>query len=114
MLNSKAFLSMLREMAPTTVAHSLDDLRGYTGSEPPLRSVLDMANHIVIPPRKNWSQAESDVIDNKCKELLEGEHPVCCRLVESDYACNPLLAITRAPDGTWSDQRFCIKFYSHQ
>jgi hypothetical protein len=41
---------------------------------------------------------------------LDGKHPVCQRLVHSDYACNPLLAIKRAPDGTWSDQRFCINF----
>jgi hypothetical protein len=58
--------------------------------------------------RRNWSPAESEVINTKCFELLDGEHPVCVRLVESDYACNPILAIKRAPDGAWSDHRFCI------
>jgi hypothetical protein len=29
---------------------------------------------------------------------------------ESDYSCNPILAIKRAPDGTWSDQRFCVNY----
>jgi adenylosuccinate lyase len=36
----KAFVDMLRERAPTSVAYSLDDLSGYTGIEPPLRIVL--------------------------------------------------------------------------
>jgi hypothetical protein len=106
----KAFVDMLRERAPTSVAYSLDDLSGYTGIEPPLRIVLDTTAPIQIPARRNWSKAESDIIDEKCRELLDGKHPVCQRLVHSDYACNPLLAIKRAPDGTWSDQRFCINF----
>jgi hypothetical protein len=88
---------MLRERAPTSVAYSLDDLSGYTGIEPPLCIVLDTTAPIQIPARRNWSKAESDIIDEKCRELLDGKHPVCQRLVHSDYACNPLLAIKRAP-----------------
>jgi transposase InsO family protein len=103
-------LGMLREMAPKCVAYSLDDLSGYTGAEPPLRIVLNTTASIRNPPRRNWSQAESEVIDKKCQELRAGEHPVCIRLSESDYACNPILAIKRAPDGTWSDQRFCVNY----
>jgi hypothetical protein len=103
-------LGMLREMAPKCVAYSLDDLSGYTGAVPPLRIVLNTTASIRNPPRRNWSQAESEVIDKKCQELRAGEHPVCIRLSESDYACNPILAIKRAPDGTWSDQRFCVNY----
>jgi hypothetical protein len=69
-------LKMLREMAPKCVAYSLDDLSGYTGTEPPLRIVLNTTASIRRPPRRNWSQAESEVIDKKCQELLAGQHPV--------------------------------------
>jgi hypothetical protein len=31
-------------------------------------------------------------------------------LKHSNYACNAVLAAKRAPDGTWSDKRFCINF----
>jgi hypothetical protein len=106
----EAFLKMLRQWAPSSVAYSLDDLSGYTGEEPPLRLVLDTTATIKANPRRNWSPAESEVIDTKCQELTAGKHPVCTRLVESDYACNPILAVKRAPDGTWSDHRFCINF----
>jgi hypothetical protein len=103
-------MSVLRKWAPSSVAYSLDDLTGYTGEEPPLRLVLDTTATIKANARRNWSPAESEVIDKKCFELVDGKHPVCRRLVESDYACNPILAIKRAPDGTWSDHRFCINF----
>ena len=103
-------LTMLRDMAPKCVAYSLDDLSGYTGTEPPLRIVLNTTASIRKPARRNWSQAESDVIDKKCRELVSGLHPVCIRLSESDYSSNPILAIKRAPDGTWSDQRFCVNY----
>ena len=43
------------------------------------------------------------VTELKSNETIE---PV----VESDYACNPVLAMKRAPDGSWSQKRFCINF----
>jgi len=100
----------LRQRAPSTVAYSLDQITGYTGVEPPMRIDLNTTARIFCPPRRNWSPAESTVIKQKCDELLGGLQPVCQRIATSDYACNPTLAMKRAPDGTWSDQRFCINF----
>jgi hypothetical protein len=92
-------LKMLREKAPSCVAYSLDDLEGYQGAEPPLQVVLDTTQKIIMPPRRNWSAAESSIIDEKCQALLEGKYPTCVKLVESDYACNPVLAMKRSPMG---------------
>ena len=103
-------LKLLRERAPACVAYTLDDIEGYEGAEPPMQITLNTTQKIIIPPRRNWSAAESNIIDEKCQDLLAGARPTCTKLVESDYACNPVLAIKRAPDGTWSDKRFCINF----
>ena len=104
------FRDMLRDFAPDTVAYSLDDITGYTGIEPPVTINLDTTARIFTPARRNWTPAEEPVVDEKVTELLAGKEPVCQRVAESDYACNPTLAMKRAPDGTWSDKRFCINF----
>jgi Reverse transcriptase (RNA-dependent DNA polymerase) len=103
-------VKMLRERAPNCVAYSLDDISGYSGVEPPMEINLTTTQKIITPPRRNWSSAEAEIIDEKCADLLAGRFPTCIELTESDYACNPVLAIKRAPDGTWSDKRFCINF----
>ena len=100
--------SMLRGLAPDVVAYTLDDITGYNGTEPPMEIPLDTTAPIFCPPRRNWSPAELEVIDQKCTELLDTK--ICMKLSTSNYACNPVLAIKRAPDGTWSDKRFCVNF----
>jgi RNase H-like domain found in reverse transcriptase/Reverse transcriptase (RNA-dependent DNA polymerase)/Integrase core domain/Integrase zinc binding domain/PHD-finger/C-5 cytosine-specific DNA methylase len=104
------FREMLRDYAPHTVAYSLDDITGYTGVEPPVTINLDTTARIFVPARRNWTPAEEPVVDEKVKELLAGKDPVCVQVAESDYACNPTLAMKRAPNGVWSDKRFCINF----
>ena len=104
------FRDMLRDYAPHTVAYSLDDITGYTGVEPPVTINLDTTARIFIPARRNWTPAEEPIVDEKVQELLAGADPVCVRVAESDYACNPTLAMKRAPNGEWSDKRFCINF----
>jgi hypothetical protein len=99
---------MLREEAPKCVAYSLDDITGYNGAEPPMSIDLDTTAPIFNPPRRNWSPIELEIIDEKCTELLETG--ICVKITSSLYACNPVLAMKRAPDGTWSDKRFCVNF----
>ena len=48
------------------------------------------------------------IIDEKCTELIDSH--IVEKITTSNYACNPVLAMKRAPDGTWSDKRFCINF----
>jgi hypothetical protein len=107
-------LSMLREMAPRCITYSLDDVSGYTGTEPPLRIVLNTTASIRRPTRCNWSQAESYVIDKKCQELVAGKHPICTRLSESDYSCNPILAIKRASDKDVVRSTILCKLHSNK
>ena len=100
--------SVLQLMAEQTVAYKVTQIEGYTGVEPPLRIPLTTTARIFCPPRRNWSVAELQLIGEKCKELLDAR--VAINIADSDYACNPVLAMKRAPDGTWSDKRFCINF----
>jgi transposase InsO family protein len=100
--------TMLRDMAADVVAYSMDQITGYSGVEPPMRIDLDTTAPILTPPRRNWSPAEVQVIIEKCTELLASN--ICVEIPSSMYSCNPVLAMKRAPDGTWSDKRFCVNF----
>jgi hypothetical protein len=97
-----------RELAPSSVAYDLTDLKGYTGKEGPMTIDLTTDKRIFCPARINFSILEREIIDTKCEELVEAG--VISELRQSEYACNPVLAIKRAPDGTWSDKRFCVNF----
>jgi len=99
---------VLREAAADVVAYKMEDITGYNGVEPPMQIDLDTTAQIFCPARRNWSPAELKVIDEKCEELILSG--IVQRIVTSDYACNPVLAMKRAPDGTWSDKRFCVNF----
>ncbi len=99
---------MLREYAPHTVAYNMEQITGYRGVEPPMEIPLTTTAPIFCPARRNWSPAELEIIDEKCTELLDAG--ICVKISGSDYACNPVLAMKRAPDGTWSDKRFCVNF----
>jgi transposase InsO family protein len=99
---------MLREVAPSAVAYEMSQITGYTGGEPPLTIDLDTTAGLTENARRHWSKPELEIIRSKCEELLE--HNVVCRLTFSDYSSNPVLAMKRAPDGTWSDKRFCVNY----
>jgi hypothetical protein len=99
---------MLREVAPSSVAYEMAQITGYTGKEPPLSIDLDTTMSLCENARRAWSKPELEIIRSKCEELLE--HNVVCRLASSDYSSNPVLAMKRAPDGTWSDKRFCVNY----
>jgi hypothetical protein len=90
------------------VAYTLQQITGYTGAESALVIELDTDKSIFQPPRRNYSTAELDICDEKCEDLIASG--VVRELKHSNYACNVVLAAKRAPDGTWSDKRFCINF----
>jgi transposase InsO family protein len=100
--------SMLQAIAPDVVAYDMSQITGYRGQEPPLSIDLDTTAPIREGPRRDWSTPERAIIDEKCLELLE--HGIVRKIATSLYACNPVLAMKRAPDGTWSDKRFCVNF----
>ena len=104
----QTLLDLLRKMAPKTVAYEMQQITGYEGRELPMQIALDTTARIFAPARRNWGAVELEIIDSMVRELiLNGTIEA---VVESDYACNPVLAMKRAPDGSWSQKRFCINF----
>jgi site-specific DNA-cytosine methylase len=103
-----SLVNVLREHHKEAVAYTLTQITGYRGREPPLSIDLDTDKPIFQPPRRNFSQAEREISDEKCDDLLASG--VVKEIKHSNYACNVVLAAKRAPDGTWSDKRFCVNF----
>ena len=101
-------IDLCRELAPSSVAYDLKDITGYTGVEEGMKIDLVSNRAIISPPKRNFTQPELDIIKEKCEELLRND--VIVELQTSKYACNPVLAMKRAPDGTWSDKRFCVNY----
>ena len=101
-------VSVTRAYATDTVAYTLDQITGYEGSEPAMEIDLSVTNRIFLPARRNYSPAELEICDAKVDEL-ESAGTVTQRQ-HSRYACNAVLAAKRAPNGTWTDKRFCINF----
>jgi hypothetical protein len=108
---SQQLINLCRQLAPEAVAYSLDDITGYTGAESDMTIDLKTDKAIITPPRRNFTIQELEIIKEKCEELLT--NGVAVELTSQyvcKYACNPVLAMKRAPDGTWSDKRFCINY----
>jgi hypothetical protein len=101
-------VDVTQKHADAVVAYSLTQITGYVGREPPLVIELDTDKPIFQPPRRNFSQAEKEISDEKCDDLIASG--VVRELKHSNYACNVVLAAKRAPNGTWSDKRFCVNF----
>jgi hypothetical protein len=99
---------MLAGLAPDMVAYDMSQIMGYQGIEAILQINLDAAARIYENPRCQWSRAELEIIDQKCLKLIK--HGIVRKVVESNYACNPVLAMKRAPDDTWSDKRCRVNF----
>jgi hypothetical protein len=104
----QSLVRVLQEHHKDVVAYTLTQITGYVGREPPLSIDLDTDKPIFQPPRRNFSQAEKEIADEKCDDLLASG--VVKEIKHSNYACNIVLAAKRAPDGTWSDKRFCVNF----
>jgi transposase InsO family protein len=104
----QSLVHVLQQHADAVVAYKLTQITGYRGFEPPLTIDLDTDKPIFQPPRRNFSQAEKEISDEKCDDLIASG--VVVEVKHSNYACNAVLAAKRAPNGTWSDKRFCINF----
>jgi hypothetical protein len=79
-------LDVTREHAHDVVAYTLNQITGYVGREPPFTIDLDTDSPIFQPPRRNFSLAEREIIDEKCDELEASN--VCIEIKHSKYACN--------------------------
>jgi hypothetical protein len=74
-------LDVTREHASEVVAYTLNQITGYEGREPPFTIDLDTESPIFQPPRRNFSLAEREIIDEKCDELEESN--VCIEIKHS-------------------------------
>jgi RNase H-like domain found in reverse transcriptase/Reverse transcriptase (RNA-dependent DNA polymerase)/Integrase zinc binding domain/PHD-finger/Integrase core domain/C-5 cytosine-specific DNA methylase len=110
-LTEEQFMQLVgvtRKYASSTVAYNLDQITGYSGEAPPMSIDLGDVKRVFSPPRRNYSPAELDIIEQKVEELIKAG--VVKHVESSNFACNVVLAAKRAPDGTWSDKRFCVNF----
>lgn len=101
-------VQVTRQYADSVVAYTLEQVTGYTGDASPMSIDLGGTPRVFQPPRRNYSPAELDIMQAKVEELVSSGHVQ--PLESSDFACNVVLAAKRAPDGTWSDKRFCVNF----
>lgn len=90
----------LREHAPHTEAHALDDMTWHTGAEPPATINVDTTTRMFVPARRDWSPAKGPVADERAQEPLSGNDPVCMRVARNDHACNPAPAMKQASGST--------------
>jgi hypothetical protein len=93
-----------RRYAEGVVAYDLQQITEYEGVEPHMNIEFGTEHAIHQPPRRIYSQEELRILDEKTDELLAAV--VVHEVKYIKYACNPMLAAKRAPDGTWSDKRF--------
>ena len=100
------FKQLVKDMK-CAFAYSLHDVKGYHGIRGPLEFQTISNKSVFCRPRRQ-SPLEVEITNKKCKEMLEAG------IIEpsptSAYASAPTLPPKKAPDGTWSDTRFCIDF----
>lgn len=89
-------------------AYDTADLPGYSGVEGPMHIVLQENTHIYTSPRR-YSILDQQVRDEKCEELRQ-HHIIRPATPPCRYACAPVLAAKKDPEGNWTDRRFCIDF----
>ncbi|KAF6242225.1 hypothetical protein COO60DRAFT_1606168, partial [Scenedesmus sp. NREL 46B-D3] len=88
-------------------AYALKDLVGYSGDQGP--AVLHMKHDKGVWSRdRNFSPLEIGIGREKVAEMLEAGVVVEASTLNARYASAVTMPAKRAPDGTWSDKRFCV------
>jgi hypothetical protein len=86
-------------------AYGLQDLPGYTGDVASF-TLIDPTKRMWSPPRR-YTEEEVKFAREKVQEMLDAgivkEIPTTC-----PHASAITLPMKRAPDGSWTDKRFCI------
>ena len=98
---------LVREFRGRSFAYSLNDLPGYSGKAGPFEITMLTDKTSFQNPRPQ-SQLQQKIRDAKCQEMLEGG--VIVPAPQATSAACPTFAAKKAPDGTWSDTRFCIDY----
>jgi hypothetical protein len=86
-------------------AYSLSDLVGYCGDLGPAVLHIKMASPCGLD--RNFSPLEKQIGREKVTEMLNAGIVVEVSTLNVRYACAVTMPAKRAPDGSWSDKRFC-------
>jgi len=100
--------AMLLERKHKSFAYSLKDMPGYCGADGDFKIELT-TDKPIIAPRRRYSPAECRIRDEKCCELRDAGFIVPAP-PNCPYQCAPTMPFKKAPDGTWTDHRFCIDY----
>jgi hypothetical protein len=88
-------------------AYSLDDLVGYCGDLGPAE--LHMKNEKPVwSSDRNFSPLEKQIGREKVSEMLQAGIAEEADTLNAHYASAVTMPAKRAPDGSWSDRRFCV------
>eukprot|EP00882_Tetradesmus_deserticola_P002735 GHRQ01002908.1.p1 GENE.GHRQ01002908.1~~GHRQ01002908.1.p1 ORF type:complete len:1949 (-),score=411.99 GHRQ01002908.1:1876-7140(-) len=88
-------------------AYTLDDLSGYTGDLGPAE--LHMKNDKPVwSSDRNFSPLEKQIGRDKVSEMLQAGIIEEAATLNAQYASAVTMPAKRAPDGSWSDKRFCV------
>jgi hypothetical protein len=88
-------------------AYSLDDLVGYCGDLGPAE--LHMKNEKPVwSSDRNFSPLEKQIGREKVSEMLQAGIAEEADTLNARYASAVTMPAKRAPDGSWSDKRFCV------
>jgi hypothetical protein len=86
-------------------AYTLPEVTGYTKGQIQV-DLVDPGKRLFQSPR-SFSDEELQFGDEKMAEMLSAGIVVEISTT-NPYACNVTLPMKRAPDGSWTDKRFCI------
>lgn len=87
-------------------AYSLSDLPGYSGELGPVHIRLKHDKPIWMPERKH-SPIEKQIGSEKEQEMYEAGIIFKLSTLGAKYASAVTMPAKKAPEGTWSDKRFC-------
>jgi hypothetical protein len=101
------FKAMVMRHKHTAFAYAMHELPGYHGEMGPVK--LEVISDTPVYSRaRRQSQLEKDISDKKCIEMRDAG--IIEPNPKSRYASSPIIAAKKAPDGTWSDTRYCIDY----
>ena len=98
--------AVLAKHQHSSFAYSLKDLVPYTGPLGPARFELK-EDKAMWQPQRQYTVDELAVGDEKVGEMLEA-HIISEVPTTNRHASAITLPMKRAPDGSWTDKRFCI------
>lgn len=93
-------------------AYSLSELPGYSGDLGEVDIHMKDDKSIWSGPRR-YSPLEQQIGQEKIKEMLDGGIISSIDTLNARHCSAVTMPAKKAPDGTWSDKRFCVDLRKH-